>query len=215
MPSWIEPCKWIMLGSSTCTSNMPTSPIRSKWSLCLPSRSDCYNNWSRLCDHRQMPDCSDLCGWTMHLPRRFRDHSIRTRMSSSTTKMPHQPTIGRKWKLRMPTRISQNSMGARMLFSRPNLPLRTNPLRRRLHMPSRSLEDKQRYRVPSPDCKLSLRPVRRGGRPMHLPTRTDSRHIRNWMRCRRDFQLLRSPEIRERSMRMFGRRKSCFLRNWL
>lgn len=162
-----------------------------------------------------MLDCSNCCRWTMHLRCRLRDHSIRTRMSSYTTKMPHQPTIGRTWKLRVPTRISQNSMGARMLLSRPNLPLRTNPLRRRLHMPTRSREDKQRYRVPSPDSTLSPRPVRRGGWPMLLPRRTDSRHIRNWMRSLRDFQLLRSPEIRERSMPMWSRRKSHFLRNWL
>lgn len=149
MPSWIAPCRWIM--PSHTNSPVPTSPIQLRWSLYLPSRSDCYNNWYRLCDHRQMPDCSDCCGRTMHLRHRLRDHSIRTRMSSYTTKMPHELTIELSWKLRMPTRTSQNSMGARMLFSRPNLPLRANPLRRRLHMPSRSREDKQRYWVPSPD----------------------------------------------------------------
>lgn len=211
MPRRIAPCRYIML--SRC--NLPTSPILIQRSLFLPSRSDCYNNWSWLCDSTEMPDCSDCCGWTMHLRRRLRANSIRTRMSTTTTKMPHQPTIGCKWTVRMPTRVSQNSMGARMLHSRPNLPLRTNPHRRRLHMPSRSREDKQRYRVPTPDCKLSPSPVQRRNWPMLLPTRTDSRHIRSRMRCRRDFQLLRSPAIRKRSMRMWSRRKSCFLRNWL
>jgi len=211
MPRRIAPCRYLML--SRC--NLPTSPILIARSLLLPSRSDCYNNWSWLCDCLEMPDCSDCCGWTMHLRRRLRGHSIRTRMSTSTTKMPHQPTIGCKWTVRMPTRVSQNSMGARMLHSRPNLPLRTNPHWRRLHMPSRSREDNQRYWMPSPDCKLSPSPVQRIERPMLLPTRTDSRFIRSRMRCRRDLQLLRSPAIRKRSMRMFSRRKSCFLWNWL
>lgn len=116
----------------------------------------------------------------------------------------------------MPTRTSEDPMGARMLFGRPNLPLRTNPLRRRLHMPTRSREDKHRYRLPTPDRFMSSTPVPGpSNRPMHLPTWTDSRQLRRWLCCSRDLQLLRCPEIRERSMRVWIRTKSCLLRNRL
>lgn len=83
-------------------------------------------------------------------------------------------------------------------------------------MPTGSREDKQWYWVPSPGLTLSFRPVQRPSkRPMHLPTRTVSGQLWLWMCCSRVFHLLRSPEIIERPVRMWIRRKSRFLRNRL
>jgi len=183
MPSWSAPGRWTM--PSRC--KLPTCPIRCERSVHLPTRKDCDNYWSWLCERRQMPQRSDCRRGTVHLPSWLGDHPIRTRMPSQAAEMPYQPTIGCKWKLRMPTRTSEDPMGARMLFSRPNLPLRTNPLRRRLHMPTRSREDRQRYGLPSPDRRMSSTPVPGSNkRPMHLPTWTVCRQLRHWLCCSRD-----------------------------